>query len=167
MRTSKTKPTAEPKSSAMEATEEQLIAAGWGDVPRSKIPADWRTRTAPTPAPAAAQPDPDEYRAHQAALKQRVKVIKDLFGDISEGDLEMMETAKLINAREKSGSTPVESFIWNLLLVYRLRENVGKGMTLEQIEQEITTLREDYSAAIDDAHFIADRYPRPEASNAE
>lgn len=37
------------RSAAFLALEE-LIAAGWGDVPQVNIPADWRERKAPLPA---------------------------------------------------------------------------------------------------------------------
>lgn len=37
----------DPKLVPMELLS-QLIEAGWGDVPRTKIPEDWRTRKPPT-----------------------------------------------------------------------------------------------------------------------
>ena len=45
---------------------DELIAAGWGEVPQDRIPADWRTRKAPK---YSATP---EHREHVKAGMRRV-----------------------------------------------------------------------------------------------
>ena len=93
----------------------------------------------------------------------------DVLDSISETDLETLATFKLIMDRDRGCTTPVETFLVSLVRDYGMYDNDGEGLTLENIEFEMKQhLLDDgaLSRAIEEAHFLASRYPLPK-SNGE
>jgi hypothetical protein len=64
-------------------------------------------------------------------------------------------------------TTSVEDFISDLVWRWPKEDEDGQGLTLEQIESEVETLKKgNLSEEIKDAHWMASRYPLPEPEKA-
>lgn len=118
--------------------------------------------TPPTPLT-----DDQQYQARLADYKSRVEKLNEIFSFFEDGHrLEMFEYLQLIMDHSDGCATPVEDFITKLILCYGWADRGGHGLTMENIESELDTLKEDLDDAIRGSHFIASRYKKPEASNA-
>jgi hypothetical protein len=83
-------------------------------------------------------------------------------------DLALLETFRLILVRSRGCTTPIEDFLESLILLYKVSDEDGTGMTLEDIEHKLVQLREnDLADTIETAYFLTDRYPRPEPGKAD
>ncbi len=129
------------------------------------------------PKPAAAEapkpepPKPTVKELRDAECTQQLETLRRLaseFGDMSRTDFENMKTFWLILSRNKGCTTPIEEFIAGLVETYDWADQEGKGMTLEQVEHEMDELRGNHLAdEIEQAHFMASRYPLPKAETAD
>jgi hypothetical protein len=77
-------------------------------------------------------------------------------------NLKLLRTFKLILDRYTGTTRPVESFLVGLVGRYAARDAAGAGLTLVDIEAELSELQQDLPDAIRTAYFLADRYKRPE-----
>src|SRR6267143_242309 len=95
------------------------------------------------------------------ALSGFAKVINDM----NASDFELLQTFKLIIDRCRGCNTPIEEFITSLVLMYGLHDDDGQGLTLKDIQFEMDQDIIDDRAmerAIEDAHYMASRYPLPQ-----
>jgi hypothetical protein len=87
--------------------------------------------------------------------------------DLSPHQLAAIETVLLIQSRTFAGvDGPVEIFIADLVSEYAHAEDRKEGLTIEYIENRLAELRENMSYALQEAYFLADRYPRPQTSSS-
>src|SRR5580698_6921549 len=98
----------------------------------------------------------DTIKRHSEALKTATA----LLGAIDD-NLEEFEAFNLILRRNRGAATPVEEFIANLVRTYIFHDDYGEGLTFEAIAEDLEEVRTNLSAAVTEAHFVADRYPRP------
>ncbi len=109
-----------------------------------------------------------DFRARMSTADQRAEVITNLLGDLNGIRLVELETVRLMSSRTYCGiDDPIAKFICGLIHQYGNLEAEGLGMTIEDVESELADLRENMAEALSEARFIADRYPRPEVTNAE
>jgi hypothetical protein len=119
--------------------------------------------------PEPRQPTPRELR--QADTKRQFQALqgfaKAFVDDIDPVHFEMLRIFKLILDRNKGCTTPIEDFFENLVHMYAIRDDEEKGMTIADVEWEMEQLRDaDLPGEIAQAHFMANRYPRPEPEKA-
>lgn len=131
-------------------------------------------RTKQKPAqPVAAQPirteppQPTSKELREARIKRQFEAVEELaqvfIKDITSVHFELLKTFKLILDRSRGCTTPVEEFIESLVMRYGWRDDEGKGLTIEDVEREMADLRSaDLAGEIEQAHFMANRYPLPE-----
>jgi hypothetical protein len=115
------------------------------------------------------QPTPRELRqAHTKRQFEALREIAEAFvNDTNSIHFEMLRTFKVILDRCKGCNTPIEEFIESLVMRYGQRDDNGEGMTIADVEWEMEQLRDaDLPGEIAQAHFMANRYPRPEPEKA-
>jgi hypothetical protein len=137
------------------------------------------TKTKTKPAARSAepiQPEPPQPTAgelRRAETKRQFQALHDfaeIIRDVDECDFGSLKTFKLIMDRNRGCNTPIEEFITNLVMMYGLRDDDGKGLTLEDIQFDMRQFIIDDGAmerAIRDAHYMASRYPLPEPEKAD
>ncbi len=119
------------------------------------------------PAPRKRQPKPKEPAAPVApqpaldiaALLSAQASLKD-FADLSEHHMNELATFARILKRNAGCNTPAEEFICGLMLHYQHQDAKGIGLTPDDVEWELSTFRENFDSAVEDAQFIASRYPQ-------
>jgi len=116
-------------------------------------------------------PKPTAKELRKAETKRQFDVLNHLARTFWEGiglhKFQTLSTFKLILDRDGGCTTPVEHFVVSLIHLYQDRDDHGEGLTLEDIQwamKENLTNDEALSQAIEDAHWLANRYPLPESS---
>ncbi len=120
------------------------------------------------------QPEPPLLTAREKRLVkvnrhfEAIQEAQAFFAGISSTDLDSLLTFKRILDRNRGCNTPVEEFISHLVWHYGACEDDGKGLTVEQIEADLEGLRDaNLPEEIEHAHWMAARYPLPEAKEPE
>jgi hypothetical protein len=124
----------------------------------------------PQPEPIETQPEQPEERTHQereAERQRRFDALSPFLERLDPIKLESLLTFKRILDRDRGCTTPVESFIEGLVNDYKCEDEAGRGLTLIGVEWRLAQFRQEYSSAIEQARFIANRYALSEASDAE
>jgi hypothetical protein len=85
-------------------------------------------------------------------------ILSEMFQDLSEGDLELLATFAKILSRNTGMTSPAEEFIWGVVLMYGVRDGNGRGMTPEDIEDDLKMFRENFERMIENHAFICGRY---------
>jgi hypothetical protein len=95
-----------------------------------------------------------EHTAGQRAFS----TLSEMLQDLSEGDLEMLATFAKVLSRNTGITTPAEEFIWGVVLTYGVRDRDGRGLTPEDIEDDLRMFRENFERMIENHAFICGRY---------
>ncbi len=106
--------------------------------------------------PAATVERKDTVARHFEALQG----VLGLLNNLDNYDLRQLEMFRLILSRDRGFLTPVEAFLCELVRLYGANDDAGDGLPLEDIEEAVNDLRESLPGAIEQARFLADRYPK-------
>jgi hypothetical protein len=134
-------------------------------------------KTKPKPAAPSAEPKPEVVQLvepqptarelRRAEVNHQLEALREFakVTDLGLIDFERLKTFKLILDRNTGSNTPIEEFITSLVDTYERRDEDGEGLTLEDIQwhlQQSITDDSNLKRAIENAHFLAARYPLPE-----
>lgn len=130
-----------------------------------------QTKPKPQPAAAPAEPKPEPPQLNPRLTRieeaqQQLEVLQKFAREINQMDsinFMLVKTFCLILSRSRGCTTPIEQFIEHLVWSYARSNDKGRGLTIEEVEQEVKDLRgSDLADEIRQAHFMASRYPLPE-----
>ena len=128
-------------------------------------------KTKPAAALAEPKPEPRQLNPRIEEAQQQLEVLQMFAREINQLDSIKLMRVKafcLIMSRSRGCTTPIEEFIEQLVQRYAWSNDEGRGLTIEEVEEELEDLRgADLADEIRQAHFMASRYPLPEPEKAE
>ncbi len=89
------------------------------------------------------------------------------FANISRSDVELLALCARILKRHRGNTTPFEFMIYDLLILYGVRDAQGRGITVEEVENALAEFRLNLSEAVEEARVLVNLYkPEPPADSA-
>lgn len=95
-----------------------------------------------------------EHTAGQRAFS----ALAEMLGELTESNLEDLATFAKVLSNDRGCITPVEELISNLVLTYRVRDQKGLGVTLQDVERDLETFRQSYDMMLENYAFVTGRY---------